>query len=127
VKISACIITYNEENKISEAVKSVSWADEILVVDSKSTDDTCRIAESLGAKVLIQNWLGFSKQKQFAVDNAAHDWIFSLDADERVSEELKSEILKLKTVFKERYCRRLSHTAAFLLYEPTDQARRLVP
>ncbi len=98
MKISACIITFNEENKIAEAVESVAWADEILVVDSESTDETRAIAESLGAKVLIKNWEGFSKQKQFAVDNAAHEWIFSLDADERVSGELKSEILKLKNI-----------------------------
>ncbi len=97
VKISACIIAFNEEKNIADAVKSVAWADEILVVDSESTDRTRAIAASLGAKVLTQEWLGFSKQKQFAADRAAHDWIFSLDADERVSDELTAEILKLKT------------------------------
>jgi len=96
VKISACIITFNEENKIAQAVESVGWADEILIVDSESTDETRTIAESLGAKVTIKRWEGFSKQKQYAADNAAHDWIFSLDADERVSDELKAGILKLK-------------------------------
>ncbi len=98
VKISACIIAFNEKDNIAEAVKSVAWADEILVVDSESSDDTRTIAESLGAKVMVKKWAGFSKQKQFATDSAAHDWIFSLDADERVSEELKSEILKLKSL-----------------------------
>ena len=97
MKISACIIAYNEENKIAEAIESVIWADEILIVDSESTDETRKIAESLGAKVLIKKWAGFSKQKQFAADCAAHDWIFSLDADERVSDRLKAEILKLKS------------------------------
>ena len=96
MKISACIIAFNEENKIARAVNSVAWADEILVVDSNSTDQTRSIAESLGAKVLIKQWEGFSKQKQFAADRAAHDWIFSLDADECVTEELKLEILELK-------------------------------
>jgi len=96
VKISAVIIAFNEEENIADALKSVVWADEILVVDSESTDRTKTIAESLNAKVLTKKWQGFSKQKQFAVDNAAHDWIFSLDADERVSERLKDEILKLK-------------------------------
>jgi glycosyltransferase involved in cell wall biosynthesis len=96
VKISAVIIAHNEEKNIAGAVKSVDWADEILVVDSESADQTREISESLGAKVIIQKWQGFSKQKQFAVDNAAHDWIFSLDADERVSGELKIEILRLK-------------------------------
>ncbi len=96
MKISAVIIAFNEEENIADAIKSVTWADEILVVDSVSTDRTRTIAESLNAKVLINKWQGFSKQKQFAVDNAAHDWIFSLDADERVSESLKEETLKLK-------------------------------
>ena len=96
MKISAVVIAFNEENKISDAIKSVAWADEILVVDSESTDHTRAIAERLGATVLINKWRGFSVQKQFAVDRAAHDWIFSLDADERVSDELRSEILRLK-------------------------------
>lgn len=98
MKISACIIAFNEENKIAEAIESLAWADEILVVDSESADETRTIAESLGAKVTIKKWAGFSAQKQFAADCAAHDWIFSLDADERVSGELKAEILKLKSL-----------------------------
>jgi len=96
VKISAVIIAFNEEDKIARAIESLKWADEILVVDSESADRTRAIAESLGARVIVQKWLGFSKQKQFAVDSAANDWVFSLDADEQVSDELKSEILKLK-------------------------------
>jgi len=96
VKISAVIITFNEEQKIAEAIKSVAWAEEILVVDSESTDRTREIAVSLGAKVLVEKWQGFSKQKQFAVTRATNDWIFSLDADEIVSDELKNEILQLK-------------------------------
>ncbi len=97
MKISAVIIAFNEEKNIAEAVKCVDWADEILVVDSESTDRTREIAASLGAKVFIKKWQGFSKQKQFAADSAAYDWIFSLDADERVSDDLKAEILQLKT------------------------------
>ena len=97
VKISACIIAFNEEKNIGRAIESVVWADEILVVDSNSTDKTREIAESLGAKVILQDWLGFSRQKQFATDNAKFDWILSLDADERVSEELKTEILQIKS------------------------------
>jgi len=98
VKISACIIAFNEENSIAAAIESVAWADEILIVDSESTDQTRAIAESLNAKVLIHKWQGFAKQKQFAADSAAHDWVFSLDADERVSDRLKREILDLKDV-----------------------------
>ncbi len=97
MKISVCIIAFNEEKNIAEALRSVQWADEILVVDSESTDGTREIAESFGAKVIINKWQGFASQKQFAVDQASNDWIFSLDADETVSEKLKQEILLLKT------------------------------
>lgn len=92
MKISAVIITFNEEKNIEDAIRSVSWADEVIVVDSESTDRTRELAESLGASVRINRWPGFSVQKQFAVDHAANDWIFSLDADERVSETLQAEI-----------------------------------
>ncbi len=98
MKISATIITFNEESKIADAINSVDWADEVLVIDSESTDKTREIAESLGAKVVVQKWLGFSKQKQFAVDAAENDWILSLDADEKISSELKTEILELKNL-----------------------------
>jgi len=96
VKISACIIAFNEEKNIAGAIESVDWADEILLIDSESTDRTREIAKSMGAKVLSQEWLGFAKQKQFASDCAEFDWVLSLDADERVSPELKDEILRLK-------------------------------
>jgi len=102
MKISACIITYNEEKNIEEALQSVAWADEILVVDSESSDKTRELAENFGARVLTQKWLGFGRQKQFAVENASFDWIFSLDADERVSPELKNKILQLKTLPEEK-------------------------
>jgi glycosyltransferase involved in cell wall biosynthesis len=96
MKISAVIIAFNEENNIEKAIQSVLWADEILLIDSGSTDKTCQIAEKLGAKVIVQEWLGFSKQKQFGVKNASYDWIFSLDADEQVSDQLRLEILNLR-------------------------------
>lgn len=98
MKISAVIVAFNEQEKIADAVRSLEWADEIIVVDSFSTDRTREIAESSGAKVITQKWLGFSKQKQFAVNAARFDWIFSLDADERVSDELKREILRIKNL-----------------------------
>ncbi len=97
VKISAVIITYNEEKNIGEAIRSVSWADEILVVDSESTDRTREIAEGFGARVIVRPWPGFAEQKQFAVDSAANDWVLSLDADERVSESLRDEIESIRT------------------------------
>jgi glycosyltransferase involved in cell wall biosynthesis len=92
MKITATIITFNEAENISAACESVSWANEILVVDSQSTDATREIAEACGARVINHAWPGFAAQKQFAADNAAHDWIFSLDADERVSKELRASI-----------------------------------
>ena len=92
MKITATIITFDEADNIREACESVAWADEILVVDSESSDDTRQIAEDCGARVLINPWPGFSKQKQFAVDTATNDWIFSLDADERISAELQASI-----------------------------------
>ncbi len=97
MKISAVIIAFNEEKNIRAAIESVGWADEILVVDSESTDKTREIAEGAGATVVIQPWLGFSAQKQFAIDMASNDWILSLDADERVSIPLREEILKLES------------------------------
>lgn len=100
VEISACIIAFNEEENIAEAIKSISWANEIIVVDSESTDRTREISEKLGAKVIVQKWAGFAKQKQFAVDSCSHDWVFSLDADEVVSDALRNEILQLKNLNK---------------------------
>ena len=92
MRITATIITLNEADNIRAACESVAWADEILVIDSESTDNTRDTAAQMGARVLINPWPGFSKQKQFAVDNATHNWIFSLDADERLSPQLRDSI-----------------------------------
>lgn len=96
MKISATIITLNEADNIRAACESLAFADEILVVDSRSTDATREIAESCRARVINRDWPGFAAQKQFAVDEATHEWIFSLDADERVSDELRETIINLK-------------------------------
>jgi glycosyltransferase involved in cell wall biosynthesis len=96
MKITATIITLNEAENIRDALKSVDWADEILVVDSESTDATRQLAADAGARVIVNSWPGFSAQKQFAVDHATHDWIFSLDADERLSAELRAAIDELR-------------------------------
>ena len=98
MKISATIITFNEESNIKAACQSVAWADEVVVVDSNSTDRTRELAEACGARVITNAWPGFGAQKQFAVDQATHEWIFSLDADERVSDELRNSIQSLKEV-----------------------------
>ena len=95
MRISATIITFNVESNIKAACESVAWADEVVVVDSNSTDRTRELAEACGARVITNAWPGFGAQKQFAVDPAKHEWIFSLDADERVSDELKNSIQSL--------------------------------
>lgn len=92
MKITATIITFNEAENIRAACESVSWADEILVVDSESTDGTREIAAGCGARVISRPWPGFAAQKQFASDEAAHEWVLSLDADERVSPELRASL-----------------------------------
>jgi glycosyltransferase involved in cell wall biosynthesis len=92
MKITASIITFNEQENIRAACESVSWADEIVVIDSQSKDSTREIATDCGARVITRAWPGFAAQKQFAAEAASHDWIFSLDADERVSDELKVSI-----------------------------------
>lgn len=74
----------------------MAWADEIVVVDSESTDHTQQLAASSGARVINNPWPGFSAQKQFAIEQSTHDWVFSLDADERVSDELANSITALK-------------------------------
>jgi len=92
-RLSVVIITKNEEKFISDAIKSSLFADEVLVLDSGSTDATCSIAKELGAKVMHQDWLGFGMQKNKAVGLANNDWVFILDSDERITLELQSEIL----------------------------------
>ena len=93
IPISACIITYNEERNIRDCLESVKWAEEIVVVDSYSTDDTVAIAKEYTDKVIQINWPGHVVQKNNALDYATNEWVLSLDADERISSELKEEIL----------------------------------
>ena len=90
--LSACIVTFNEADRIEACVRSVSFCDEILVVDSHSQDDTRARAAALGARVIERDWPGYRSQKQFAVEEARHDWVLCLDADERVSAELAASI-----------------------------------
>jgi glycosyltransferase involved in cell wall biosynthesis len=95
-RLSACIITYNEADRIEACLRSVSFCDEVVVVDSHSTDSTREIASSLGARVIERDWPGYRSQKQFAVESAGGDWVLCLDADERVSPELSREIEALR-------------------------------
>src|SRR3982074_2415046 len=89
MKLTACIITYNEADRIESCVRSVSFCDEIIVVDAHSTDEPRRIAGSLGARVIERDWPGYRSQKQFAIDSAVNDWVLCVDADERVTGELR--------------------------------------
>jgi glycosyltransferase involved in cell wall biosynthesis len=95
VSLSATVITLNESANIRAALESVSWADEIIVVDSESTDDTVAIARGFTDKVIVRPWPGYIAQKNFAAEQAANDWILSLDADERISPALAEEIRAL--------------------------------
>jgi len=94
-KVSACLLAYNEAEKIEAAVASVLWADEVVVVDSDSTDDTAARAMALGARVVQVPFSGFGKLRNDAIAACSHDWIFSLDADERCTPEVRDEILAL--------------------------------
>ncbi len=95
MKLSVYIIAYNEEDKIEQALKSVDWADEIIVADSFSTDATAEIAEKFGAEVVQIPFKGFGDLRNKAIDACRHDWIFSLDSDERCTEQARQEILKV--------------------------------
>jgi glycosyltransferase involved in cell wall biosynthesis len=93
--VTATVITFNEAANIRAALASLSFADEIVVVDSQSTDDTVAIARLFTDKVFVRPWPGYVAQKNFAAEQASHDWILSLDADERISEPLADEIRAL--------------------------------
>jgi glycosyltransferase involved in cell wall biosynthesis len=93
--LSVILITRNEAAHIGEALDSVAWADERLVVDAESTDDTVAIARQHGARVEVRGWPGYAAQKNHAGSLASHDWLLSLDADERVTPELAAEIRAL--------------------------------
>ncbi len=111
-KITAIIPTFNEEKHIAEAIQSVRWADEILVVDSLSTDKTVEIAKSAGAKVISREYGYSASQKNWAIPQASHPWIFLLDADERCTPELESEIksiLKNGTAHHAFWIHRVNH------------------
>ncbi len=90
--ITATIITLNEEESLLRTLESLAWVEEIVVVDCGSVDKTQQIAQAAGAKVIENKWQGYGQQKNFAMEQATHDWVLNLDADEVISPELKKEI-----------------------------------
>jgi glycosyltransferase involved in cell wall biosynthesis len=94
-KISAYIIAFNEEKKIADAIKSVEWADEIVLIDSHSKDRTAQIAEEMGARVVQVKFNGFGRLRTDAVNACSFDWIFSLDSDERCTADAAQEIQQI--------------------------------
>ena len=104
-RCSATIITLNEETNIRACLESVRWADEIVVIDSGSSDQTVRIAHEFTDKVFSNSWCGMREQKNFAAQQSAGPWIFNLDADERVPPEAREQILAaLGNPVHEGYC-----------------------
>jgi glycosyltransferase involved in cell wall biosynthesis len=94
-KISVIIITKNEEIDIVNCLESVKWADEIIIVDSESRDNTISLAKKYTDKIYIKKWTGFAPQKSYALSLASNGWVLSIDADEVITDELKNEILNL--------------------------------
>lgn len=90
--LTVIIITYNEEENIRDCLESVRWADEVVIFDSYSNDNTVKICREYTEKIFFNEWLGFGKQKNLCIEKASFDWILNLDADERITPELKGEI-----------------------------------
>lgn len=93
--ISACIIALNEEDRIGDCIQSLDFCDEIIVVDSHSSDRTREIAADSGARVIERDWPGYVDQKEFTIRQATHDWVLCVDADERISDVLRGEIIAI--------------------------------
>ena len=94
-KISVIIIIKDEEKNISDCLSSVQWADEIIVVDAESSDQTVELAKKFTDKIFIRKWEGYVPQKKYALSLASNEWVLSVDADERITPELKNEILSI--------------------------------
>ena len=115
-KISACIISFNEEKKLEDCLKSLQpVVDEIIIVDSLSTDATLEIASKYTDKIYQQKFLGHIEQKNLAVSKAEHDWVLSLDCDERLTPQLQQSILAIKNTLEaaDAYC---MHRKTFYVY-----------
>ena len=94
--LSACVIAKDEADRIGDCLASLAFCDEIVVVDAHSRDETREIAAGQGARVIERDWPGHVAQKEFAIRAASHDWVLCVDADERISPELETEIRSLQ-------------------------------
>jgi glycosyltransferase involved in cell wall biosynthesis len=113
--LSAILITYNEERDLPQALLSLAGlADEIVVVDSGSTDRTCDLARQGGARVVVRPFSSFDEQKNFAADQSSHNWVLSLDADEAVSPELRSSLLAWKHNIPDRVAYQIGRRTNYL-------------
>ncbi|MEO1927107.1 MAG: glycosyltransferase family 2 protein [Nautiliaceae bacterium] len=111
MKLSVVIITFNSQKYLKEAVKSALFADEVVVLDSGSSDNTCKIAKNLGARVEFSEWEGFGRQKQKVVELAKNEWVFVLDADEVITDNLQKELQEVlkNPSFKAYYVSRINN------------------
>ena len=125
VKLTVTVITRNEAANIEGALESVKWADEIVVVDSHSADETVALAGRYAARIVVHDWAGYSAQRNYAAEIASHDWILAIDADERVPPELASRDSANHARRVRR--RRLSHATRLVLPRTLDSRHRLVP
>ncbi len=129
MKLSVIIPTYNEEAYIADAIHSVSFADEIIIIDSYSTDQTVEIAEKMNCKILFNKFENYSKQKNLAIPHAQGEWILFLDADERISIALRNEIISAIENPGENRAYKLQFPHFFInrfLYRKADKVTRLV-
>ena len=110
MKISFVILTFNSQKYLSTVLNSCKFANEVLIIDSGSIDDTLKIANSFtNTKTIHQKWLGFGKQKQIGVEACKNDWVFVLDSDEVITDELKNEILSMSFTCKSYFVPRLNY------------------
>jgi glycosyltransferase involved in cell wall biosynthesis len=114
-RLSICVITLNEEQDLPRMLKSVAGlAEEIVLVDSGSTDGTLEIARAAGARVMFRQWTGYSDQRNFAAEQAANEWVFAIAPDEELSSELRDSLLKWKTRDPEYFVYEIPRKAWFL-------------